>query len=99
VALWFKAVKDLPQEEFVGGVLLFLRIRIPELIQELAERRQVAVDHFKAGEHTTEVRAVVAVVEEADVPATAQLLEKLRQRDPEFVARAVAAGAIIETQN
>ena len=35
---------------------------------------------LEAGEHAAEVGAVVAVVEQADVPAAAQLLEELRQR-------------------
>ena len=35
---------------------------------------------FEAGEHATEVGAVIPVVEQADVPAAAELLEKLRQR-------------------
>ena len=54
--------------------------RIAEPLQECLERGQLVVGHFEAGEHAAEVGAVIAVVEQADVPAAAELLEKLRQR-------------------
>ena len=58
----------------------FGRVGVAELVEERAERRQVRLGDLEAGQHAAEVGAVVAVVEQADVPAAAQLLEELRQR-------------------
>src|SRR4029078_7299009 len=70
----------LSEEKLVRGILMLLRIRIPQLFAKPPELDQVAVDDLEAGEHATEVRAVIAIVEQADVPAPPELLEKLRQR-------------------
>ena len=70
-------VSPIPEEELVRGVVVLGRVRIAELVEERAERRQVRVLDLEAGQHAAEVGAVVAVVEQADVPAAAELLEEL----------------------
>src|SRR5687767_13148357 len=68
------------KEELVRWVLVFGGVRVGELVEERAERRQVGLRDFEAGEHASEVGAVIAVMEQTDVPSSAELLEKLRQR-------------------
>src|SRR4030095_7205973 len=55
-------------------------VGIRQLVEERAEGRQFVVDDFESGEHAAEISAVVPVVEQADVPAATEFLEKLRQR-------------------
>ena len=57
-----------------------LHVRIPELPQRLPERPPLARRHLDPGEHAPVVGAVVAVVEEADVPALAHRVEEAHQR-------------------
>src|SRR6185503_14556945 len=68
------------QKESVGRVVVLRRVGIGELVEERSKRRHVRVADFESGEHAAEVRAVIAVVEQADVPAATELLEKLSQR-------------------
>src|SRR5687768_3727152 len=72
------------QEESIRGVVVLGGVGIPELVQEGPESGQVLLFDFEAGEHPAEVGAVVAVVEQADVPAAAKLLQKLHQRTGPF---------------
>src|SRR5215204_1604357 len=57
-----------PQKELVRRVLVLERVGIRELVEERAERGQVALLDFEPREHTTEVRTVIPVVKQADVP-------------------------------
>ena len=63
-----------------GGVDLPLVRRGGERLEEGPERGFLVVRHLEPDQHAAEVGAVVAVVEQADVPASAQRVEELRQR-------------------
>src|SRR4030095_16696571 len=72
--------QPLSKEKPVGRVLVLRCVGIRQLVEERAKCRQFVVDDFESGEHAAEISAVVPVVEQADVPAATELLEKLRQR-------------------
>ena len=73
-------VVSLTQEEAVGGVLVFVHVVVAEAHEKVLELAHVVVWHFESREHTAEVGAVIPVVEQADVPAAAELFEELHQR-------------------
>src|SRR4029450_11199127 len=90
------------EEQLVGDVLGLPLVGIAQTLEEGFEAAGPLVGHFEAREHTSEIRAVVAVVEQTDVPAPAELLQEVHQRartfrelepvDP-FVPHLVAAAA------
>src|SRR5262249_21332673 len=59
------------EEEIVGGVVGLALIAVAEALEEGLEAGHVLRRHFEPGEHPAEVGAVIAVVEQADVPAAA----------------------------
>src|SRR6185503_6901184 len=58
------------QKQLIRGVRAFARVAIAERFEERVELRHLGRRDFEAGEHAAEVGAVIAVVEQADVPAT-----------------------------
>ena len=56
------------------------RVGIAERVEERPERGQIRIVDLEAGQHAAEVRAVVPVVEQADVPTTAERVEEVGQR-------------------
>src|SRR5262249_27874503 len=64
----------------IGFVRFLELVPVAERRQERLELRPLGLRHFEAGEHAAEVGAVIAIVEEADVPAASQSVEKLQQR-------------------
>src|SRR5262245_7881697 len=68
------------QKESVRGVARLVDVRVAELGEEPAELAHLARRHLHADEHPPVVRALVAVVEQADVPVRAHVREELHQR-------------------
>src|SRR5260221_9334225 len=68
------------QEQLVGPVALLGNERIAEPVEKALELGPVALGHLERAEHAAEVGPVVPVMEEADVPAIAQLQEELHER-------------------
>src|SRR5262245_34794447 len=63
------ASRAVPQKQRVRGIARLVPIAIVELRQEGAERALLIGRHLHADQHPPDVRAVVAIVEQADVPA------------------------------
>src|SRR5262245_55722531 len=61
------------KEELVRRIVVLRRVRVGELVEEGAERAEVFVGHFESRQDATEVGAMVAVMEQADVPASTEL--------------------------
>ncbi len=59
-------------------------IEVAEAIEEGLECRAILRRDLEAGEDAAEVGAVIAVVEEADVPAAAELFEESHERPGPF---------------
>src|SRR5262245_29586383 len=59
----------LAQKELIGRISTFIPIRIPHLFEERVELRLLARRHLHAHQHSAVVRAVIAIMEQADVPA------------------------------
>ena len=57
------------EENLVGRVAGLLGVRVVQLLQMLHEVRAICGRHLDAGKHAAVVRAVIAIVEQADVPA------------------------------
>ncbi len=55
-------------------------IAVAEPFEERFELRHVVGRDFETGQHAPEIRAVVAVVEQADVPAAAQFVQERHER-------------------
>src|SRR3954452_22883518 len=68
------------QKQPVRLVAGFGQVRIAEAREEGMEVAEVTVRHFECGQHASKIGAVVAVVEQADVPATPKRFEELHQR-------------------
>src|SRR5262245_28687296 len=68
------------EEKAVGGVCGFIPIGVAERCGVLGEACAVGGRNLHAGEHSAVVRAVIAVVEEADVPAVADRAQEREQR-------------------
>ena len=61
-------------------------MRVAEAVQEAVQLGQLVRRHLQPDEHATDVGAVVAVVEERDVPARTEAVEELGERaGPEYV--------------
>src|SRR5207244_2414369 len=67
------------QEQPVCGVARLLGVRVTEIFQESPELLHLARRNLHADQHPAVVRAVVAVVEQADVPVAAHAREKALQ--------------------
>src|SRR2546427_10784632 len=74
------------QEECVRGVVVLARVVVAEPIEKLLEVSHLGVGHFEASQHASEIRTVISIVEQADVPAATELLQKLHQRTGTFGA-------------
>ena len=70
------------------------RYQVPETLEEGVERGHLVVGHLERGEHAAEVGAMIAVVEQADVPAAAERVEELEQRAGAF-RELESAGAFV----
>src|SRR5262249_62152108 len=70
----------LPEKEPIRRVAVFRRAGIRKLLEKRMERGQLRVGDLEPREHAAEVGAVIAVVEQADVPPPTQLLEELCER-------------------
>src|SRR5205807_4629285 len=68
------------QEQPVCGVARLLGVRVTEIFQESPELLHLAGRNLHADQHPAVVGAVVAVVEQADVPVAAHAREKAHQR-------------------
>src|SRR5438105_7762685 len=68
------------EEKAVGGVLALNCVFVAETFEKRCEGRQVVVFDFETGEHAAEVRPVIAVVEQADVPAAGERVEEVGER-------------------
>src|SRR5438876_3498505 len=68
------------QEQPVCGVASLLGVRVAEIFQELPELLHLAGRNLHSDQHPAVVGAVVAVVEQADVPVAAHAREKAHQR-------------------
>src|SRR6478736_259813 len=68
------------EEHPVGGIGRFVDVVVAETVEKTPELRAVLRRHLHADEHTAVVRAVVPVMEQADVPARAHAVQKAHQR-------------------
>ena len=68
------------EEQRVGGVAVLALAGVAERSRKPSNSASLGVGHLESREHAAEVGAVVAVVEEADVPAAAERVEELEQR-------------------
>ena len=74
------------QELVVDRVVGLRGVCVAEAVQEAVELGQLIRRHLQPDEHATDVCAVVAVVEERDVPARTEAVEELGERaGPEYV--------------
>ena len=71
---------ELPQKQLVSRVLALVPMGVAKVGQEFLELAHVARRHLHADQHAAVVGAVVAVVEEADIPASAHLGQEIHQR-------------------
>src|SRR5688572_10440916 len=65
----------LAQEHPVRGVVRFSLIPVPEAVEKRFEIAALGRRHLEGREDPTEVCAVVAIVEQTDVPAAPQLIQ------------------------
>src|SRR5262245_61657170 len=65
------------QEKPIRVVILFVYVVVAERIEEGLEFRHLGVGHLESRQHASEVRAVIAVMKQADVPAAAEFIQKL----------------------
>src|SRR4029453_15085548 len=72
------------QEKIVRDVVRFALVAVTKRVEEGFECRDILLGHLEAREDASEVRAVISVVEQADVPASAKLLEKRHERAGAF---------------
>ena len=68
------------EKELVHRVGALVPVGVAEVLQEGLECAHVARRHLHTDQHTAVVGAVIAVVEEADVPAGAHLRQEIHQR-------------------
>src|SRR5262249_42292038 len=68
------------QEKAVGRVVGLVPVRVAELCEVLGEARPVRRRHLDARKHAAVIGAVIAVVEQADVPAVAYRAQEREQR-------------------
>src|SRR5678816_1767506 len=68
------------EEHPIGGFGRFVDVVVAETVEETPELRAVLRRHLHADEHAPVVRAVVSVMEQADVPAGAHAVQETHQR-------------------
>src|SRR5690606_34157262 len=73
-----------PEEDAVGGVCRLFHIGVAQVFQVQAQLLAVGERHLHTRQHPALVGAVVAIVEQADVPARADGLEEAQQRARTF---------------
>src|SRR5215813_3216326 len=73
------AVSGRLKEAAVGVICIFDLKSITEFAQKLIERSILIRWNFESGENPPEVRPVVPVMKEADVPLPAECVQKLQQ--------------------
>src|SRR4029077_2429089 len=76
--LWGSSL--MPQEQFISRIAGFIPIPVLELGEEGLEGTLLSPGHLNAHQYSAEVRTVVAVVKQADVPAAAHAIQKIHQR-------------------
>ena len=69
----------LRQKQLVGGVIRFIPMCVAKFFQELLELLHLRRRHLHADEYAPVIGTVVAVVEQADVPAGTHLAEEIHQ--------------------
>src|SRR4029077_3531553 len=79
-----RTVRSRAEEHPVRGVAGLLDIGVVQLIQVLQELRPRGRRHLDARGHAAMVRTVIAIVEQADVPACADRLQEFQQRPGAF---------------
>ncbi len=68
------------EKKCVGRVRALSLVGVSERTEKRFERRFVPRRHFEPGEYPPEVRAVIPIVEQADIPTPSELIEKRQQR-------------------
>lgn len=68
------------QEQPAGGVVGRVVVLVAEALKEAMQRLELLVRHLDAQEHPAVVGAVVAIVEQTDVPAGAHALQEVEER-------------------
>src|SRR5262249_45279460 len=69
-----------PEKQAICRVIRLFDEVVPDLTQEILENRLIGGRDLHAHEHAPVVRTVIAVVEQADVPAAAHAVEEAHQR-------------------
>src|SRR5207245_2468060 len=79
LARWSRA------EETLVRLVLFIELKaIAQRDEKCVEARPFDLGHLERRQHAPEVGAVIAIVKQADVPASAERIEKLHQRSGPF---------------
>ena len=68
------------EEASIGFIGQLHLIGVADRIETLCEGVEFRVWHLESGQHAAEVCAVIAIVEQADIPASAERFEELQQR-------------------
>src|SRR5262245_31498329 len=67
------------KETLVSIIPGFHAVAIAELGKKSLERRIILVGNFEGCQHSAEIRAVIPIVKQADVPAAAERIQELEQ--------------------
>src|SRR5260221_4810590 len=103
---WERPPASLGQKGAVGGVRRFLGVGITQGLQMAQEFLALGLRDLDAREHPAIVRAVIAIVEQRDVPGGAHRLQEAQQRtgalrefeaEHEFIGQSAADAADHET--
>ena len=78
------AIYLLSQEQLICGVVCFLLVAITKLLQECMKLGFFIRRHLHADQDAPIVSPVIAIMEQADVPAFPHFTEKLKQRPGAF---------------
>ena len=70
---------DGPREDTAGGIVRFVPIAIPQSVQPAQEIGTLRQGHLQAHQHPPIGGAMIAVMEQADVPAPTQAGEEVEQ--------------------
>ncbi len=69
-------VRELSQKEFRRRIAALFDPRIPEFLEESFEFRGVGLADLEPGQDATECGTVISIMEETDIPASADTLEE-----------------------
>ena len=72
------------QKQSARRIVRFVPVRVAQIFQELIELRHVAGRYLHADQYAPGIRAVVAIVEQADIPVRAHLRQEIHQRPRSF---------------